>query len=84
MATMNILSPRVDELVHQLARLTGEDVDTAIEQAVEERLSRLIPSVTPDRHAALGRFLAHVAGAAVRDDRPADEILGYGPDGLPD
>lgn len=81
---MNILSPRVDELVHELARLTGEDADTAVERAVQERLSGLIPTVRPDRHAALGRFLAHVAGAAARDDRPADEIVGYGPDGLPD
>ena len=38
---MNIASPKVDELAQRLARLTGEDVETALERAIEERLSRV-------------------------------------------
>ncbi|MBO0884766.1 MAG: type II toxin-antitoxin system VapB family antitoxin, partial [Mycobacterium sp.] len=37
---MNIVSTRVDELVQRLARATGEDVETAVTRALEERLSR--------------------------------------------
>ena len=33
---MNIASPKVDELARRLARMTGEDVETALERAVEE------------------------------------------------
>src|SRR4051812_2319129 len=38
---MNIRSAKVDELAQRLARLTGEDVETALERAIEERLSRV-------------------------------------------
>src|SRR5258708_14188484 len=34
--SMNIRSAKVDQLVQRLARLTGEDVETALERAVEE------------------------------------------------
>lgn len=37
---MNISSAKVDELAQRLARLTGEDVQTAVERAIAERLSR--------------------------------------------
>jgi len=38
---MNIRSAKVDQLVQRLAQLTGEDVETALERAIEERLSRI-------------------------------------------
>ena len=41
---MNIRSARVDQLAQRLARLTGEDVETALERAIEERLSRVAPT----------------------------------------
>jgi len=44
---MNIRSAKVDQLVERLARLTGEDVETAIERAIEERLSRVAPPWRP-------------------------------------
>lgn len=80
---MNIASARVDALVHKLARLTGEDAETAVERAVQERLSRIAPSAIPDRQVALRTFLARLASMQVRDARQPDEIVGYGPDGLP-
>ena len=42
---MNIRSAKVGQLAQRLARLTGEDVETALERAIEERLSRVIPTV---------------------------------------
>lgn len=80
---MGIVSARVDELAQRLARLTGEDVETALARAVEERLSRFEGSAGVDRRMALRRFVDRVSKMPVKDARAADEIIGYGPDGLP-
>jgi antitoxin VapB len=80
---MNIASTKVDELARRLARLTGEDVETALERAIEERLSRVTTTAPGDRRAAIETFFELVSRMPVRDDRPIDEIVGYGPDGLP-
>lgn len=40
---MNIASAKVDELAQRLALLTGEDVETALERVIEERLARVAP-----------------------------------------
>ena len=53
---MNV-SEKVDELAQRLARLTGEDVETAVERAIAERLSRIAGSVPPDREAALRKVI---------------------------
>lgn len=80
---MNIASARIDELAQHLARLTGEDVETAVERAIEERLSRVTPPSAADGRAALQAFFDRVSRMPVKDSRSADEIIGYGPDGLP-
>ncbi len=80
---MNIASPKLDELARRLARLTGEDVETALERALEERLSRVARAVPKDREAALRKFFDSVSQMPVKDDRTIDDIIGYGPDGLP-
>jgi antitoxin VapB len=80
---MNIASAKVEELAKRLARLTGEDVETALERAVEERLSRVATTTPVNREAAMRRFFARVSAMPVRDDRPIEDIVGYGPDGLP-
>ncbi|MGL9617523.1 type II toxin-antitoxin system VapB family antitoxin [Bradyrhizobium sp. U531] len=79
---MNIRSTKVDELAQRLARLTGEDIETALERAIEERLSRVLPPVE-DRKAALTTFFERTAALPVLDSRPADEIVGYDRFGLP-
>jgi antitoxin VapB len=83
MRDMNIASPRIEELAQRLARLTGEDVETALERAVEERLSRLAVPSAEDRRAVLQKFFDRVSRMPVKDARPIDDIIGYGPDGLP-
>jgi antitoxin VapB len=80
---VNIASARIDELAQRLARLTGENVETAIERAVEERLSRVETATQADRRAALQKFIDRVARMPIKDTRPIDDIIGYGPDGLP-
>ncbi len=80
---MTSASPKVDELARRLARLTGEDVETALERAVEERLSRIAEAPPSNREAAMRKFFDRVSQMPIMDARPADEILGYGPDGLP-
>jgi hypothetical protein len=80
---MNIRSARVDQLVQRLAKLTGEDVETALERAIEERLSRVAPPAPADRKAALNAFFERASRLPVLDSRPVDEIVGYDGCGLP-
>jgi len=83
MTDMNIASTRVDKLARRLARLTGEDVETAVERAVEERLSRVAAVPSVDRRAAMRKFFDRASRVPVKDARPIDEIVGYGRNGLP-
>ncbi len=71
---MNIASPKVDELAQRLARLTGEDVETALERAIEERLARVAVAAHGDRRSAMQRFFDHVSQMPVLDARSADEL----------
>ena len=80
---MNIRSTKIAELAQRLARLTGEDIESALERAIEERLSRVGPPPPPDRKAAMDSFFERVSGMRVLDPRPANEIVGYDRDGLP-
>jgi antitoxin VapB len=80
---MNIRSPQLDELAQRLAQLTGEDIETALRRAVEERLSRVAAAAPADRRAAMQSFFDRVSQMRVLDPRPVDEIMGYDRDGLP-
>jgi hypothetical protein len=80
---MNIRSARLDQLAQRLARLTGEDVETALERAIEERLSRVAPPAPADRKAAMDSFFERVSRMRVLDSRPVDEVVGYDGFGLP-
>lgn len=80
---MNIRSTKVEQLAEQLARLTGEDVETALERAIEERLSRVGPPVPTDPKAAMNAFFERASRLPVLDPRPADEIMGHDGRGLP-
>ncbi|MEA2217574.1 MAG: antitoxin VapB [Solirubrobacteraceae bacterium] len=81
---LNIKDVRTDRLVRELAAETGESLTTAVTTAVRERLERLRGAIPRERRAdALGAIARRSAGRQVRDGRGAEEILGYGPDGLP-
>jgi antitoxin VapB len=79
---MNIRSAKVDELARRLASLTGEDIETALERAIKERLSRVEPAPA-DRKAAIETFFERACRLPVLDSRPADEIVNYDRFGLP-
>lgn len=82
--SLNIRNPEAERLAKELAELTGETKTEAVRQALEARLDQL-------RRVQNGKSLAdeleeiaeRFASLPVRDDRQADEILGYDEDGLP-
>jgi antitoxin VapB len=81
---LNIKDGEADRLARELAAATGESITTAISVAVRERLERLGGAVPRDRRREqLTRITQRSAARGVVDRRSADEILGYGPDGLP-
>jgi antitoxin VapB len=81
---LNIKDGQADALVRELAAETGESLTTAVTIAVRERLERVRGAVPRERRAAaLASIAERRAGRRVRDGRSADEILGYGADGLP-
>ncbi len=80
---LNIKDDRTDRLVRELAAETGESLTTAVWIAVLERLERLRGAVPRERRVeALKAVARRSAARRTRDARSADEILGYGPDGL--
>ena len=81
---LNIKDEGTDRLVRELAAETGETITTAVSVAVRERLERLRGAVPRERRRQeLTRIANRSAQRQVRDDRDAEEIIGYGPDGLP-
>jgi antitoxin VapB len=81
---LNIKDPTADRLARELAAETGESITTAVTAAVRERLERLRGAVPRERRRqALTEIAERSATRRIRDRRDAEEILGYGPDGLP-
>ena len=81
---LSIRNPRAEELARAVAAETGENMTQAIIAALSERLERLKGSrIAGD---LLGEILAigqRCSELPLVDDRPMDEILGYGPYGVP-
>lgn len=81
---LNIKDDGADRLARELAAETGESITTAVTVAVRERLERLRGAVPRERRGQeLTRIAARSATRRVMDPRSAEEIVGYGPDGLP-
>lgn len=81
---LNIKDEGADRLVRELAAETGESLTTAVTVAVRERLERLRGAVPRERRRdELTRLAERSAERRVLDKRSAEEILGYGSDGLP-
>ena len=79
--SLEIRAPEADALARELADATGEDIDTAVVRALQERLART-PRRVADARAAIALF-DRLAQLPVLDRRSPDEIMGYAPDGLP-
>ena len=80
---LNIKDPHTDRLARELAELTGEPITVAVREAIEERLLVLRRRHNVPTGLDLGDIIARGRQRRVLDHRSEDEILGYGPDGLP-
>lgn len=80
---LNIKDPETDRLVRELSAETGEGLTAAVTVAVRERLERLRAPRGRDLAAELNLIAGRCAALPLLDDRPEDEILGYGEHGLP-
>jgi antitoxin VapB len=81
---LNIKDDEVDRLVRELAAETGESITTAVKVASRERLERLRGAVPRERRKQeMLRIARRSSERPVVDSRSDDQILGYGPDGLP-
>jgi len=82
--SLNIKDEGADRLVRELASETGETITTAVTVAVRERLERLRGAVPRERRQQeLTRIAKRSGQRQVRDARIAEQILGYGSEGLP-
>ena len=90
---LTIKNADVERLAAEVARLTGESKTQAIRVALEERRRRLATGIDPAaREAEILRWLETEVWPHVPEelrDKPYDphaddEILGYGPDGVPE
>jgi antitoxin VapB len=81
--SLEIHSPEADALARELAAATGEDVDTAVVRAIEERLARTPRRLAAGQRAEIEALFERLAQLPVLDSRSPDEIIGYGSDGLP-
>lgn len=81
---LSIKDTKADRLARELAQRTGETITDAVRTALEERLARVR---TKQRGRRLADELDEIAERCARlpvvDDREADDILGYGGNGLP-
>jgi antitoxin VapB len=81
---LNIKDEGADRLARELAAETGESITTAVSIAVRERLERLRGAVPRERRREeLSHIVRRSRARRVRDQRSPEEILGYGPDGVP-
>jgi len=90
---LTIKNAEVERLAAEVAALTGESKTQAIRVALEERRRRLSSGVDPDARAdEIRRWLETEVWPLVpeelrgkpHDPHADDEILGYGPDGVPE
>ena len=81
---LNIKDPSTDRIVRELAEVTGESITTAVKTAVEQRLAK-VGARSRERGIAedLNDIALRYSRLPVRDERSADEIIGYDEHGLP-
>lgn len=81
--SLNIKDEGADRLARELAAETGESITAAVTVALRERLERLRGAVPRERRRhELTQIAKRSGGRPVRDQRSAEEILGYGRTGL--
>ena len=80
---LNIKDREADALARKLARRTGESLTDAVLNALKERLARTEKTRPGDLARELAVIRRRCSRLKVRDGRSAEDIIGYGVDGLP-
>ena len=83
---LHINNEAVERTVRELAGVTGESMTDAIGTAAAERLERLRPSMSKRPNPTVEGVMELVRSYKLKPlnaDLSEDEILGYGPDGIP-
>ena len=81
---LSIRNPRVAQLARDVARRTGENITQAIERSLQERLAGLrTGKEKAARLREIRRIVRRISRLPDRDQRSAEEILGYDERGLP-
>ncbi len=85
---LSIRNPETEALARDVARIMGTSITEAITASLRERAKALAPlrakqtKAQLTRDAALGRIVAKF-GEGIKDQRSADDIIGYDEHGLP-
>ena len=81
---LSIRNPKAEKLARELAAESGENITQAITHALEERLQRLRGRATAtDLAEEIMKISRRCSEIPDQDRRFPDEILGYGPTGVP-
>jgi antitoxin VapB len=84
---LHITNPNVEQTVRKLAGLTGESVTEAIGVAASERIARIEPSTPSEPVPSFDEIMEIIRSynlQPINEGLTEDEILGYGPDGIPE
>ncbi len=80
---LNIKDDETDRLARELAALTGQPITTAVREAIEAQLASLRRRRRVASRPDLTAIITRGRARRMLDERPEDEILGYGEHGLP-
>ncbi len=83
---LHVTNEQVEKTVRELAGLAGESVTEAIGKAAAERIERLRRFRSSSPKPTVEEIMALVRSynlQPINSDLTEDEILGYGPDGIP-
>ena len=82
---LSIRNSKAEKLARELAAESGENITQAITRALEERLQRLRGRSTAiDLAEEIMKISKRCSEIPDLDPRSPDEILGYGPKGVPE
>jgi antitoxin VapB len=84
---LHITNPSVERTIRELAGITGETMTEAIGTAAIERIERLRSSAQRGPKPSAEEIMNLVRSYSlqpINTDLSEDEILGYGPDGIPE
>ena len=79
---LNIKDDETDRLARELAKLTGQPITAAVRDAIAAQLASLRRQ-RPATGLDLGDIIARGRARQTLDNRPEDDILGCGADGIP-